>query len=84
VNIPQNMDKIDLKKKKTTASSPRKELGVYINNTWGTFLQMWTQKIELVRSPNIIENVDQMKTYLKKKLVACALGHIVNPNFLIL
>jgi hypothetical protein len=59
-----------IKKKKTKNYSkysllkfPRKELGVYISNTWGTFLQMWTQKIELVPSPNIIENVDQMKTY---------------------
>jgi hypothetical protein len=84
VNIPQNMDKIDLKKKtkKSTAnipcsSSQEKNLEFYISNTWGTVLQMWTQKIELVQNPNIIENMDQMKTYYKKK----NLWHVLLAKF---
>jgi hypothetical protein len=42
-------------------------LEFYISNTWGTFLQMWTQKIELVQNPNIIENMDQKWNPIKKK-----------------
>jgi hypothetical protein len=45
---------------------------------------MWTQKIDLVQSPNIIENVDQMKTYIKKNLWHVLLVKLWTLIFLIL